>query len=461
MRLFFLCSLCCISAFAWQDSRAPRLIAEWEPAQGTMIAWPLYIPCELVVALAEDDELYVLVANEAQETDARAAFMDWDVRMSAVTFIQTSTESPWTRDYGAHQIFNAQGQWTIVDSVYIDTPGFPLNPEPVGRGQKLDYHRNYPGDDRTNEDLAKFFKAPLDMTDAMLTGGNFLTDGLGTAFVTRAMMDENNVLFSDTELRELVKQLMGIHRIVVLHNTESYGIQHIDCFFKILDPETLLVKEVPKGHAEYEPIERNLEILRGLKSAYGTPYRIHRIACPPYFEGRNYKTKEREEWVPAYTNSLILNKKVFVPMFGTDSDAEALATFRRLLPGYKVMGFSYAYWWPYDGLHCRTRALFDRNMLTLFQTPPKAASEHAISLDVYVEDHQSADLEASAVCVYYRKANEVTWTKQSLKRSGIMRWTGEIPAASEGRWEYYLEAEGSDGKRETLPRTAPQGLFHL
>ena len=36
-----------------------RVVAEWEPAIGTMIRWPLGIPSDLVVELASDDILYL------------------------------------------------------------------------------------------------------------------------------------------------------------------------------------------------------------------------------------------------------------------------------------------------------------------------------------------------------------------------------------------------------------------
>ena len=40
-----------------------RVVAEWEPALGTMIRWPLGIPMGLVTELASDDIIYVLVEN--------------------------------------------------------------------------------------------------------------------------------------------------------------------------------------------------------------------------------------------------------------------------------------------------------------------------------------------------------------------------------------------------------------
>ena len=51
-----------------------RVVAEWEPALGTMIRWPLGIPSDLVVELANDDILYVLVENNNQENQARNNF---------------------------------------------------------------------------------------------------------------------------------------------------------------------------------------------------------------------------------------------------------------------------------------------------------------------------------------------------------------------------------------------------
>jgi hypothetical protein len=36
------------------------MVAEWEPAIGVLIAWPLSIPKELVMELAKDTKLYLL-----------------------------------------------------------------------------------------------------------------------------------------------------------------------------------------------------------------------------------------------------------------------------------------------------------------------------------------------------------------------------------------------------------------
>jgi len=163
---------------------------------------------------------------------------------------------------------------------------------------------------------------------AYLTGGNFLVDGHGTAFMTRAMVDENNSRMSDEAFLQMVEEFTGVHTCHVLDNTESPGIQHIDCWLKVLDEERLLVKQAPPDHPEYDWIEGNVRKLRQLETCFGRPYEILRIDCPVFGMERGFNPEE-EPALPAYTNSLILNHRVFVPRFGGPGDEAALATYRR------------------------------------------------------------------------------------------------------------------------------------
>ena len=55
------------------------------------------------------------------------------------------------------------------------------------------------------------------------------------------MLDENNVLMSDEEFYEMVEKYTGVKNVHIMENTDDAGIQHIDCWLKILDEETLLV----------------------------------------------------------------------------------------------------------------------------------------------------------------------------------------------------------------------------
>ena len=65
----------------------------------------------------------------------------------------------------------------------------------------------------------------------------------------------------------------------------------------------------------------------------------------------------------AYTNSLILNDHVYVPIVGgkfTDYDERALAVYRDAMPGYTIVGIlgkPENPWYGTDALHCRTRGV--------------------------------------------------------------------------------------------------------
>ena len=88
-------------------------------------------------------------------------------------------------------------------------------------------------------------------------------------------------------------------------------------------------------------------------SPWGVPYNVIRIYCP-------YGT--------AYTNSIILNDKVLVPIFNSSYDDVALDTYRDAMPGYEVIGFTGS-WYDNDAIHCRTMGVPDRYHLQVEHVP--------------------------------------------------------------------------------------------
>jgi len=423
-----------------------RICAEWEPAVGTLIRWPLGIPSGLVVELARDDRLYVVLNNQQQQNQAVAAFTSWGVNMDHVEFIRTSVQTHWTRDWGPHQVFDGNGQWAIVDPIFQGYPSVPVECQPA---QSPGGHQ---GDNVVNIELAAYFGAPLYSMPAYLTGGNFLVDGHRAGFSTCVMVGENQQLWTEAQFRDLVRQYVGVSDYHVVNNTENYGIQHIDCWMKVLDEETLLVKRPPTWHEEYTRIEQNLQALAAVQNAYGRPYRIIRIDCPPY-DGNK---------IAAYTNSLILNKKVLVPLFGIPGDTQALQTFAQAMPGYQVIGFPGS-WYYHDALHCRTRAIFDRYMLRIahrrFDDQVPQTPQH--ELTARIDDRSEAGLIADELRVYWRRAGETDWHWELLAPAGEPDvYAGAIPGQPVGTTvEYYLAAADYSGRAETLPRTAPAGFY--
>ncbi len=318
------------------------------------------VPDELLVEIAKDDRLFLIVPDLEQQEEATARLTELGVDLGSVELIVDPTldGENWTRDWGPSALFDENGNYHLLDPKFV---GYPMAmPDCDARHynliDKIPFLRDwFPGGsgDLNADSLAKALGVSTVKIPFGLTGGNALVDGLGTVFSTCAMLKENREWFglSKQEFFEAVKTRLGFDKYVVVPNYEWFGIQHIDCLLKPLDAETLLVKRVPEGHPDHRPIEAIVALLSELKTPYGRPYRIVRIDAAPYYMGHH---------VANYTNSLILNRKIFVPLFGVATDESALATFREAMPGYEVIGYEYddvVGWAWFDALHCRARAL--------------------------------------------------------------------------------------------------------
>lgn len=428
----------------------PRLCAEWEPSCGTLIRWPLGIPPALVVELAEDDSLYVLVETPSQQSQAEDAFRSWGVNLGHCRFITAQTWSHWTRDWGPYSMFDENGIWGITDPVFDGYPWIPGGPY-----REYDESRGYEEDDQVNAVLAEEFACPLHPFPAYLTGGNFMCDGHGRAFSTLAMLLENEAFWSHSEFLALASEELGLSSYFITVNPEEFGIQHIDCCAKLLDEETILLKQVPSWHPDYRRLETIEDQLTTAMSCYGRPYEIVRIQCDPY-SGND---------VAAYTNSYILNDKVLVPLFGIPSDEAALETYAEAMPGYEVIGFQSGSWYYYDALHCRTREIMDRFMLLLWHRPLDCEMPFSteFGIDARAIACSGEALVPDSLKVTWR-ADGGDWQESPMVQSGSDSISGVIPGQPPGTViDYYIVAADFSGRRETSPRSAPGGFhrFHV
>jgi agmatine/peptidylarginine deiminase len=441
----------------------PRVPAEWEPALGAMVAWPPIVPEALLVEIARDDTLFLLVNDDKARSEAEAAAKRLAIDRTHVRYIVAAAGDArdWPRDWGPFPLFDAAGAFHLADPRFLDYPvatlpcGAPLFSE-----RALDL-ADFETDDRATEAVARGLGVSRLPLDYVLTGGNALVDGHGTAFSTCVLMDENrrSLHIEEADFRRREEKELGIGRHVVVPNFEWFGIQHIDCLMKPLDEETLLVKRLPENHPGHGIVESIAAALAATPGPYGRPYRIVRIDTPPYALG----------WFTAnYTNSLVLNRKVLVPLFGIPADEAALETFRKEMPGYKVIGFrnpGREGWNWTDALHCRVRAVWDPGMLYMSHARVSDGVDPAapIHIEALVRAYSGAGLDPSELEVFWRPRGETQWHGEPLVASGSRDgYAAELPASGSGRTvEYYLAAGDLSGRRQTLPRGAPEGFYSV
>jgi len=408
------------------EAQPVRNVAEFERMSGVLIRYPLGISTAIVAEMSEEVLIYCVVTS-SQQSSAYNAFVSGGVNMSNVIWLNAASDSYWTRDYGPWFIFDDDGDLAIIDTIY---------------------NRPRPNDDVIPQVLADRMGIPCYGPDLEHTGGNWMTDGDGIAVSTDLVWDENADK-TPAEINEIVDEYLGIATYHVVPDVNGEYIRHIDCWAKYLAVDKILIREVPPSHSQYDEIEAAVDYFEGRNCAYGWPYEVVRVYTP------------NDE---PYTNSLILNDKVLVPITGSQWDDDALAAYETALPGYEVLGFTGS-WASTDALHCRTHGVADPGYLYVYSTPLRDTGNdqdpYQVAAKIY--DHSEAGLIANELRVYWRAGTAGPFSHEVMTAiAGTDSFYAEIPAQPFGTTvEYYVHAADNSGREEDYPLVGPDGPFRF
>jgi agmatine/peptidylarginine deiminase len=383
--------------------------------QGVIIRYPFGISYALIAEMAEDVEVVTIVASQSQQNYVESEYLNHGVNLDHCSFLMASSDTYWTRDYGPWFIFTGDDEQGVVD---------------------FTYNRPRPNDNAIPSAFATAQGLPLYTLPLVHTGGNYMTDGQGIAISTDLVWTENPGL-SPADIDQLVLEYLGIDTYHIVPDVNNAYIKHIDCWAKYLAPDTIMIREVPTSHSQYDEIEAAVEYFQSQQNCYGNPYEIVRVFTPNN---------------EPYTNSLILNEKVLVPITGGSWDDEALESYQTAMPGYEVLGFSGS-WQSTDALHCRTKGIVDRGMLYIEHTPlsGEQQGDEGFELEATIFPYSREDLLLEETCVYWR-VNEGEWQVLELESCGNYVYTATIPPQEEGDLvKYYFHAEDASGRSENHP----------
>jgi len=394
-----------------------RQAAEFEPMQGVLIRYPFGISLSLIAEMSEDVDVVTIVSNISEQNYVTTLYNNNGVNISNCSFLTVpGTECFYTRDYGPWFIFTGNNEYGITDFVY-NRPT-----RPVSDGVPADYG-NESG-------------VPVYGMNLIHTGGNYMTDGMGVSASTSLLINENPTL-NIAQINQLVNDYLGIHTYFLPDDIYTSGIMHIDCWAKFLSPDKIMIRKVPEWHSAYQKIESRVQFFSSQISSYGTPYKIFRVYTP-----------EDE----AYTNALILNKKVFIPLWGTEWDDDAIISWQQAMPGYEVLGITGS-WTSNDALHCRTMGITDRNMLYIKHTPLHDTESANINLflSAIIHPFSGSGLITDSLLVYWRNTTG-NWNTMQLQQAAPDSFFTFIPMQELGSTvEYYIHAADSSGKSENHP----------
>ena len=415
-------------------------ISEFQPMGGVLIAYPLGIPVELVRELSQITQVKVIVNSRSDSVQAKSYFNNNQVNMDNVRFWKITHDSYWTRDYGPWFIIDGHDSVGVVDFVY-------------NRPQR-------PNDDAALEAVTGILGVSRYEMPLVHTGGNYMVDGYGTAASTMLVLQENS---SETEssIQTITHNYLGIDNYMLLPDPLGEYIAHIDCWGKFLDVDKVLIGQVPANDPRYDNYEDVAQTFADAVTPWGNHYKVYRVYANP---NANKATP--------YTNSLILNDHVFVPVTGNSHDNEAIAVYQQAMPGYTIvpiMQSDYTPWLSTDALHCRTHELADLGMLHLKHYPllGEVSPGDPLNISVTVKALSGANLVTDSLLVFFR-INHGDWNWYPLQNTSDDEYSFTFTAVNYAYQpgytvEYYLYAKDESGRVEKHPYigAADPHVFHF
>jgi len=390
-------------------------LAEFDKMQSVLIRYSFGIPYNLIAEMSQECVVTTTVANTSEQTYVTNQYNNQGVNLDNCEFLIAPSDSYWTRDYGPWFVFDGNDELGIID---------------------FTYNRPRPTDNAIPSKVANAYGFNLFEMDIETAGGNYMTTGMGIASSSQLIWEENSS-HTHAEIAQIFEDYLGIENYMVVQDPNNTYIDHIDCWGKFLDINKVLIRSVPETHAQFDEIEATAAYYASQASPYGTPFEVYRVYTPND---------------QPYTNSLILNKRVYVPITNSAWDDEALASYEEAMPGYEIFGFTGS-WESTDALHCRTKGIADQNMVHIRHVAllGEQPIQNVYNLEATIKAFSGAALNSDSVLIYYR-ANQGDWQVTQMENISGQLWGGSIPAPTPGsEVEYCIYAADLNGNHQYHP----------
>ncbi|MFP4556443.1 MAG: agmatine deiminase family protein [Bacteroidales bacterium] len=328
--LLVILSLFCKS---FSQPNNPFTPPEFFPSKAVLIEWPFNhsiwpLYSELISECQKSAEVILIVRDKDEEEQMRSLLQDDGVPLSNTSFVHVPCERMWIRDHGPLSIMTDDGvAFMDFDDLADSGP-----------------------DEDLPTNLANIWDLESYMVDWILCGGNFMVDSYGTLFTTDRLYS-NNPSISEATINETLSSYMGIEKIVTLSAMHDDYWGHIDMQMKLLNDTIMVISSVnDQSDPNFQILENNFNTINSLQAPNGKSYHIQRLP-------------KADDW-KTYTNSLILNNKVIVPVYDHPNDQVALDIYESLLPEHDVVGVNANSIIQWEGaIHCITMQLFDKSYL--------------------------------------------------------------------------------------------------
>lgn len=412
---------------------------EFEPLHGVFISWYYWygsgqdeIFREICREVVDVSRMFIIVSSSTQQNNISNYLTNSGVSLDSVDFMIFPFDTRWIRDYGPWFMRKDDNTEGIVDFIY---------------------NRPRPQDDTMPWRIGNSWSIPVYGSPVVHAGGNFMMDGLGTGFASDLIYDENPG-YTAQEIDSFMLDYCGLEQFIVMQKMNIEYTGHIDLWTKILNDTLVLVGEYAPGHTNYALLNQNAALIASKKNREGENYRVARIPMP-------WNTTDTP---PTYLNSLMVNNKVLVPLWGEPEDDTALFIYEQLLPDHEIIGIDCSYMAGSGGaIHCITMQAPSRRYIHVRHYPlPDSTNDTLNPYRVRAEIITSSSLLAESTLVFYKINSSSIFDVTPLAAVGDTPgvYAGYIPAQSLGDTVYYyLLAKNTEDIRRTSPFDVPPHIY--
>ncbi|MES2733152.1 MAG: agmatine deiminase family protein [Bacteroidota bacterium] len=329
-----------------------RFPAEWEKHRATWLSWPhkeeswpgkldsIYeIYVQFIKELTKGERVCINVNDDAMRMHAIMLLEDQEVDIMMVDFFIHPTNDAWCRDHG---------------------PAFMINPKAEHQKALVKWNYNAWGDKYPPYDLdnqiplliGKELNLPVFRPGIVMEGGSVEFNGKGTLLTSTACLlnPNRNPHLTKEQIEAYLRNYYNVENILWLGDgivgDDTDG--HIDDITRFVNADTVVtVVEENKADENYELLQENLHLLKGMKLENGQPLKVVELPMPApvIFD---------DQRLPAsYANFYIGNAAVIVPTYRDKNDTRALQILQECFPDRKVIGLdSTDIIWGLGSFHC-------------------------------------------------------------------------------------------------------------
>jgi agmatine deiminase len=338
-----------------------QMPAEWEPHEAVWIAWPHnrddwpgkfdaipWVYAEIVRCLHHSEPVHILVNGPAGERRARVILGNLDLDWQRIAFHRVPTDRVWTRDSLSPFVLDKDGRVGVVKWQFNAWAKYD------------DWRRDNDAAARImnrRSELRFWMSACREGRGVVLEGGSIDVNGRGCLLTTEECLlsevQQRNPGFTRRDYEGLFAEYLGVKKVLWLGRgvagDDTHG--HVDDLARFVGPRTVVtaVEDDPRDE-NYQPLQENLERLRGMTDLDGGRLEVVKLPMPAplTFAGRR---------LPAsYANFYIANDRVLAPTFNDPADRVALGVLAELFPGRTVVGVhAVDLVWGLGTLHCLTQ----------------------------------------------------------------------------------------------------------